>query len=504
MLQPTSNNPPNPKRVSLVGATSLAAQSLILNVLTVPVMAYIIRGLGASSYGQWATAASLVAATGFFSNLGLRGPFVRLVARDPAAAPNAFAEQLGSRLILSVIAGGIAIVACLALRHSLIVVECTAVAAIGMVLSGMCATVADLLQASHRLTLLAIANLIGGLVLTIASVAAIRFGRGPVGLSGAYLLGPFSAAALLILIVQLKFFPVRVRFHPRRLWELLKASRFFAAQYGVHSLGANAEPVVLPNFVPHATFGFFSAGTLLGARLAIIPDGLSTAFYPAMAAAYHDSPVRASRSVMRWITLTLVVCMPVAVLVAFIAAPIAKVLFPGQAAVCERVICITIWALPLTGVNLILGSALNAAGKDPSQAKLLSLAGAFHLFLVFLLVSRFGVWGACASWVARPVVQAAICLPCFVRTFSPRLSELPLARILACTAVMAAPMWAIAFAWPGLTLSPSGAGRAFWLSFARMVCVQGILGTVAYCGAAVLFRLVSGTDLARLFRRSTA
>ena len=45
-------------RRGLLGAAALSFQNVFLNALSVPAMAYIIRALGPSSYGAWATATS--------------------------------------------------------------------------------------------------------------------------------------------------------------------------------------------------------------------------------------------------------------------------------------------------------------------------------------------------------------------------------------------------------------------------------------------------------------
>ena len=69
-------------RRSLVGAAFRSIQPLIINAIGVPAMAYIIRRLGAGGYGEWSVATSLIATVMVMTSLGLRGPFVRDVARD--------------------------------------------------------------------------------------------------------------------------------------------------------------------------------------------------------------------------------------------------------------------------------------------------------------------------------------------------------------------------------------------------------------------------------------
>lgn len=96
-------------RQSLVGASFLIAQPLLLNALSIPATAYIIAKLGALDYGQWSIALTLIASTNILTNLGLRSSFIRSVARDPKIAPQAFGEQLGLRALLALVAGATAL-----------------------------------------------------------------------------------------------------------------------------------------------------------------------------------------------------------------------------------------------------------------------------------------------------------------------------------------------------------------------------------------------------------
>src|SRR5260221_4097609 len=142
-------------RKGLFGALCNAVQPLVINALGLPVMAYIIRKLGPGPYGQWTTATSLITALTVLTNLGLRGTFVRSVARDPELAPTAFAEQLALRLILSIGVGIVGVMLCLVLRYDTVVLACTAIGAVGIVMASISTCAAPLLQTQQRLATIA-------------------------------------------------------------------------------------------------------------------------------------------------------------------------------------------------------------------------------------------------------------------------------------------------------------------------------------------------------------
>jgi len=489
-------------RRSFLSAAHLAGQAILLNAISVPVMAYIIRSLGAERYGQWSTAAALVAVASVMTNLGLRGVFVRTVAQNPDSAEKTLAAQLGARAVLSLLAAAAVIAAVFALRYPRVIVECAAVASIGIFLTAASSALSDLLQGLNRISVYAAANFVGGLVLTALSVVVIWMGGGAVALAGAYLSGPTITALILLAVVQKKFFPVRISGGMSNAWRHLVHSRFFAAQQFTNTFAANQESLLLPKFVSSGNFGLFSGGLLLASRLTIVPDSLASAFYPVIANSHGRDPQASSRDVVRFLLLALLVCLPVVVVVLFLAGPIAHVLFPKNPQICQRVICITIWSLPLLGLENVMGYSLNAAGRDALQARYTVYSAAASLLLATILISQFGLIGACWSFVLRIAVKIAFIAAPFVRTFSPSLPLWRLARILAGGGAMAGGMWVIQQVLSGWNMNPTHPeGIRDWAGLLLSWGVQGTLGMAAYAVTLMLLRILHVRDVIQLLGR---
>jgi O-antigen/teichoic acid export membrane protein len=402
---------------SLYGAACISAQPLLLNVLSIPVMAYIIRQLGPAAYGQWATSVALIGAGMMLANLGLRAGFVRAVALHPERAPRALAEQLGLRLSLCIFTIGSAFGGCALLGYSTVVLHCTAVGGLGAVATTIATVFADLLQARQRLAAMAAMNLLSGIFLTATSALVIGLGGGPVALAAAYLVGPIISAAGMWSLLRREQFPVRLAWDGRRFLTVLKDARSFAAQQLVAAGGTHVHTLLLSRLVSPAAFGFFAAGSLPGNRLTVIPDGLATAAYPALAQAYRRSPAEAARLASRYLGLTLITCLCAAVAVMLAAGPISRLLFPDHPLICRQVICISVWALPGAGMAAIMGYALNAAGKETEQARALLPAGICTVVITVLLVVCLGLLGACWALIVPHAINALFLLPCFLRTF---------------------------------------------------------------------------------------
>lgn len=404
-----------PLRSAAFGAACISLQPILLSALMLPATAYVIRGLGPTGYGQWATATALVAATSFLTNLGLRGTFVRAVARDPDSAAQAFAEQLGIRMVLGLFAAVMALGACALLGYSSTVLLCTTFSVLALVLTTIASTANDLLQALHRLPTIAMVNLLGGIFLTAASVIAICVGAGPVGVAATYLSGPVLSVAMLLWIVERRHVCVRLHWNTRRSLKLLWEARFFAAQQLVATVSNNAEALILPRLLGPTAFGFFSAGTLLPTRLTAIPDGIGTAAYPAIAQAHRQETGATHGMIWRFLLLAGSVCIAAALAVSLLARPIAQLLFPGHGEVCEQVLRITIWLVPLMGLHCVMSYALNAMSRDAVQARASLLGGMAALLMTAVLVWQLGLIGACWSMVLRQGFQVLALTPLLIR-----------------------------------------------------------------------------------------
>ena len=417
MAQTNEQTGPSTTR-TLLGAACLSAQPLALSALSVPVMAYIIRCLGARAYGQWMVAASMLGVGGMVASLGVRGAFVRRVAADPGSAREALAEQIGLRLVLAATASALVVLACLTLGYPAPVLGCAVIGAIGLVLTAISTTLADLLQAQHRIRTIAAVNFAAGLALTGASVVAALCGGGATVIAATYLLGPAVAAAALLVIVrtQVPGRCVEVSWNPRQFLGLLVGSRFFAAQQLLAAGSAQAEALLLPRMVGLTNFGYFTAGAMPATRLNVLSDGLCTAAYPAMARASAEGSGRELKELtVRYVIIAGLGGACAAGTVALSAGVLGRVLFPGDAELFTTVARVTCWALPLVGVEAVLGYAINAAGKDAAQARASVPAAALSLLSSVALIGVFGLHGACWSMLIRPMVRTAFLLPIAMR-----------------------------------------------------------------------------------------
>lgn len=404
----------------------MVAQPLMLNAVSIPATAYIIKSLGPLQYGEWAVALSLIASTAVLIGLGARSAFVRGISREPSTAPHAFAEQLGLRIFLGAFAGAVSVAASVALGYGRLVIECTMLLAIGGIFTAIAQVVADLLIAFERLPAMTTINAIGGLALTGASVVAIWLGVGPLGLALSYSLGPALSALLSLMLVQRQLFPVRMIWRPRRWWALLSESKIFTGQLLIYGLDSQAANLLVPKLVDVTSYGYFAAGTLVPTRLMVIPDGFNTAFYPVLVRHHAAGPQSFRRSVRNYFLLAGVVGFLAAPPVWFLAGPIANLLFPENPDVCRMLIRTTIWAVPLVTLYTAATNCLNAAFREGAETRVAFVAMIVSMLVTVALVAVWGLKGAAIAMLAKCVINLVFRVPLFFSAMrSPSLATDP-------------------------------------------------------------------------------
>jgi O-antigen/teichoic acid export membrane protein len=429
-----------PYKKRVLDSFYMVGQPLLVNALGVPATAYIIRKLGPSGYGEWALAASLIAALAPLTSVGLRPLFLRSVAQEPEHANQNLQHQIGLRLCLSFVVAALALLFAWSMGYPATVIRCVALASAGAVLGSMWTVLGDFLQGSGDHGAYAAGSLVGGLVVTAASVIAVALGAKAVALSAVYLVGPLATLIYLCRQVQHRNAPIRPRFDFSHFAELLREARTVGYSQGLAALRDRADQLLLPKLVGITQFGYFSAGTVLPMRLVVLPDGLSSAFYPAIAASAEDQAAT-EIEVTRLLRASVLVCIPAAVLIGGLAAPIEEILFPGALGVCRMVIESTIWSIPLLGLSIPMASALQAVGRHSEAAHLSSYATVLGTVSSIVLVLLFGLTGVCWSFVIRPALVAAFLLPLFMRVFPSVFNSLRLGRIGAAAGVMALLLW---------------------------------------------------------------
>lgn len=428
--------PPVPRTSTrFIDAAHLTLQPLLLNAISVFALAYIIRRLGPTAFGQWAVGTTLNAAVMFLVGMGLRPLFVRSVISEAQRAPELLAEQLGLRIALGLFAAGIATATAVAVGYPTVIVLSTLLSGVSTIFIGAWTTFADYLQAFQRVRVSATITTLAGLVLTAISVVVAAAGGGAIALAACYISGPLLSTVGLGYVVRTLGSPVRVNWNASASKRLLKESRPLAFQQFLHSFRERGEQLLVPKIVGIQAFGFFAAGMMPVDRLEAIPDSLNTSYFTSIASSYGErgAAERAIPEVRQLLVISLIACLAAALAMASLAPLVARILFRGGGSSAELVMSVTIWSLPLTALAGSMMCVLQATGHHRAAAKAGIMSTLVGSGTSLTLIALVGLTGAIWGVVVRQAIAVTVFAVTFSRLFGSLRRIVPFGRIaLAC------------------------------------------------------------------------
>lgn len=398
----------------IAGATWLSGMPLVVNAISLVANLVIIPGLGQEGWGAWSTAVGLSGATTFLTGIGLRPLFIRALARatDRDERERLVGAQLALRLVFALVAGALALAAGFLLGYSATIMTCVAIATAGIIPAVVWTTFSDVLNAEEAFRASAMATLISGLVLTAATVIVVLAGLGPVGVAGAYFIGPLLTAVQLGGAMRRRGLPVLPRWDPGEMRRLVREARLTAAGDGLGVLLTRLRDVYIPALVTPPVYGLYVTGQLLVSRLNIVGDALITAYAPGLAR--DHTVLRAGRS--SWASTTVMRLLMISGVVLAVGSLAAAAWFTGviyrapdegparRAAL--LVMVITSLSLPLVTLQMGWRQLLIAVDEHDLAARCAGTASLLGAIATFGLTWFDGVRGAAIGVVAAAVAAA--------------------------------------------------------------------------------------------------
>jgi O-antigen/teichoic acid export membrane protein len=433
-----------PRRIRDAGWLTILP--LLLNAVSLGANGYIIRRLGPEGYGTLVVAMGLAGATTLLSNLGMRALYTKAVAgADDATTIRLLREQLALRSALGVLAGFLAIGGAVVFYPAdRGILWCTVFQGIAVVLSVCWTVLADVLNARERFSENALIALAAGLSLTVLTTSVAALGGGAVAVGAAATAGPLTS--LVLQSFALRRLGVSIGFGGAtwaRYRQLLREARVLAANDLVSTVQSRAEGVWAPLLFGKATIGVYDAGTLPTSRLGQVPDGVATAFFPAMASAHNRSDeVELRHQAIQMFTLLLAVTLPLATFLWFGAPYIATLMFPGperitEADLAEFIVRVTSFTVPVAGVGIAMRYTLQAAGLHGRNAKDQMASTIVGALLGLGAALSFGVRGLAVAVVGRAAIANLVQGATFRRRFPGFIPSLPWPKLLGCLLVPA-------------------------------------------------------------------
>jgi O-antigen/teichoic acid export membrane protein len=386
----------------------LTLQPLFLNIISIAVIGYIARVLGEGDYGKFIFAFAFVSLFLPFINMGLSSLTTREIAEDRGKAGILIEKLISLRLFLALVSG--IVIFCMmnlmGYPHDTKVI--VFLATLTLVAYSVSITMNSIFQGFEKMKYIAYYQFISGLVLTVFSVLVLFAGYRLTGLTLVYMLGSFMGTAIAVFYAarMIKVTRVIIDLH---FWSenIIKGFPFLMPGL-LMLIGIKIGIIMLSKYHGDVSVGAYGAANTLIEKLTAIPDGLSTAIFPALAAVNRVSRTEAAALFEKFFQYSFLLALPIAVGTTLIAKPIMMSIFGAQYVNSIPVLQILIWWFLFISLNSIQGWALAAIHLERKVAFVAFVTMVFYIAFNALLIPSFKEVGAAMASVIASAISFLI------------------------------------------------------------------------------------------------
>lgn len=390
--------------------------------------AFLFRHLGRAHVGTYVTAMAIAAIVAGLSDLGLTALGLReLSVRDAEARARLIRNLLGLRVALTLLGIAVAVIFCLAVGYSSVLVAGVALAGAGLLLQNAQATYALSLMSRLRLGLVT-ATEVGSQVLNAALTIVLVL----LGASVLYFIGMAVPLGIVFLALTAwlvrRDVPLLPHFDRAEWWLLAREVLPYSAAVALAVIYFRLSVIVVSLTVGTAQLSYFSTSFRILEVLIVIPGLMVTGVFPIFAHAAVDDHERLAYAVSRVFTVALIVGVFFTLVIA-IGAPVAIEAIGGASlARASGVLQIQAFGLGGSFVSAVWSVTLISLRRN-RQLVLVNLAALIvGSILVVVLASTHGAEGA-ALGTAITEVALALGIPFILlrtdRAIVPSMSVVP-------------------------------------------------------------------------------
>ena len=372
-----------------VGARGLNA------LLGVAVTIALVRGLGATGFGDWSTLLSILTIVGYLGSLGLNDVALRYAALEPERERVWISAVVSLQLIISVpvtmitMAVGVGLVSGSS-QLAAVLLACTCLfTALG--------SVRVVFQLRVRNSWTAGFELLNGVLWAIAVLSIAAVGGGIVAFAIA-----FFATTAVVNLVQFALARRQIQFgitgERSAIRELVVVGVPFAIASLLYLAYTQVDQVLVFEIAGAHSAGLYGAANRMLDRALVIPASILATLFPMIAGAFRDDIARMRNLVQTAAEVLLTATVPFVCLVAVIARPLMILLFGEQFADAGPALTIFMIVFAASGFSFIAGDLVIVLGIQRRYIFYAAAGLVVNVVLNVILIPPYGFLAA--AWVS--------------------------------------------------------------------------------------------------------
>lgn len=380
----------------------LFSGQLISRLFRAAIVIYAARVLGAASWGAFSYALGIAAFLTIFSDIGINALITKETARNPELKnqylSTAFFTKLG---LLSIFVTGVIIF----FPFLTNIREASAIMPI-LIFVFAFDTLRDLgsalSRALEKMEIEAGINIFTNFAIAALGFLFLMLYPGSQSLAFAYALGSGLGLAAIFYTLRSHFKDLFKNFNKQLIKPLLATAWPFGLLGIMGAIMLNTDIIILGWLRPAAEVGYYSAAQKPIQLLYVLPALLATSIFPVMARFAKNEPEKAKNILEKYVSLTMLAAIPIAILGIIFAQPIMLLLFGPEYAPGIMAFKILMATILIVYPSTLLGNAIFAYDHQKSFIVFVAAAALSNAFFDLLLIPPFGIEGAA---VATLIVQ---------------------------------------------------------------------------------------------------
>ncbi len=344
-------------------ASVLMASQLSTWVLTLVLMLFLPRYLGAEAVGQLHLAGSMWAILAIMISFGMDRLLIKEIARRPEETSQLFSTSIFLRTILYFIGFGAMGLYLNWLDYPLITVQVVYVIGISQLLWQLVETCQAALQGLEQMQYMSLANIVGKAVNTVVSIALLLLGFNVLAVASVSIL-----SALINLVIQVFYLnrlqPLRLRFSVSDAIAMLKEGSPYLLTRLSLVIYQQVDIIIISFMVNEVTVGWYGVADQLFGTFLFIPTVFMTAVFPALSRMYATASNELSKVMSKSFDILLLLSVPIGLGLLVVADPLVVLLFGKAFAPSGPVLAILGIVLILTYQNILLGQFLVSTDRQ--------------------------------------------------------------------------------------------------------------------------------------------
>ncbi|MBL7074514.1 flippase [candidate division KSB1 bacterium] len=372
------------------------------------VVVLLTRYLGTGQYGKYTFAFAFVFLFNPLFDLGITPLLTREVAKDKAAAERFLGNAIVLKVILALFTYLVLFLIINLLRTSAINRQLVYLASVCIILRVNTDSFIAIFRAFERMQYEALVMALGKVIESIAVLVAIYFRFSIVNIMLMIMFSDILILFVALFVLLKKFVKPQFAVNTYQLKRLIKGGLPFALTGIFVMIYFKIDSVMLSKMKGDEAVGLYNSAYNLIFALMVFSGSLVTAIFPFVAENFLKNKNIAVNAGINGVKYSLVLALPVAIGVTFVADQIIHFLYTPDYLPAATTLRIIIWVLPLMFVTNIFGHLLGAIDKQRIVFYIAVVNAAINILLNFILIPKFSHNGAALATVLTEIVGFGI------------------------------------------------------------------------------------------------